>query len=308
MNPAKYFNVALLFLAFHQMFAQTNVQEMESFLQRSVTEVDSATLTQNIRQFLYLNSDNGVPKWFDGSIVLKSGYQLNGIKLKFNVFDNSVYLKANNKHFKASNSTISGFIIDGADGELQFRKGFGLPYEGIVEVTTSLRHQEILTYLKDYPDFESISIRLLSIEKRARNHKLSIELETKSSQAIFKLKNYLIKHDAIANVDSEYLIPELNENTYVEVLFEHESFTVVKHHFKKVAQIGSVSLSQHKSIFMFDEKDYYIASNKKILTEFLFNKASIKKAFYASQFDNYPKLRKVGSEVKFMKWLNQNLD
>jgi hypothetical protein len=288
------------------VFCQEGDSEKQSFLQRSTVKIDSAVLIENIRQFLSHEIVDDLPVWFDGSIVLKSGYQINGLKLKFNPFDNSVYVNENTVSFKVSNFAIAGFTIKQGQSQMVFRKGYGLPYQGLIEVTTSLKHQDIIAYLQDYPDYDELIFNSIAVEKGSLNHKLLIGLETKSSQTIYKLRNYLIMHDDIANVDSDYSIPELNENTYVEILFESEAFVIVKHHFKKVAQIGSVSLSQHKGVFMFDEKDYYMAGRKKILSEFLFNKVSIKKAFYTSEVEEHPKIKNVGSEKRLMNWLNQN--
>ncbi|SNT30113.1 hypothetical protein SAMN05421640_3291 [Ekhidna lutea] len=296
----------LFLLSYYFLFCQDGASEKLGFIQRSVTEVDSAVLIENIRQFLSHEIDGNSPIWFDGSIVLKSGYKIDGLKVKFNPFDNSVYINENVAWYKVSNNAIAGFNIKKEQREMVFRKGYSLPFQGLIEVTTALRHQDIISYLKDYSDYNKLVFNSLTIEKRGLNHKLSIELETKSRQTIFKFRNYLIAHDNIANVDSDYNIPELNENTYVEILFETESFVIVKHHFKKVAQIGSVSLSQHKGVFMFDEKDYYMAGNKNILTEFLFNKVSLKKAFYNSEVNDFPQIRNVGSERKLMNWLSQN--
>lgn len=306
MLTKKYLIATFLLFSIQLSFSQDSNQEKLGFIRRSTIKIDSTILVENNRQFLSHELIDGSPLWFDGDIKLKSGYRITGLKLKFNLFDNSIYLNDHTDWRKVSNSAIVGFTLHGDEGKMIFRKGYGLPYLGMIQVVTTLRHQDIMNYLRVYPDYDALVFNQLNIEKGNTKHRLSIGLETKSSQTIHKLRNYLVKHEDIENVDSEYLIPELNENTYVEVLFETKSFAVIKHHFKKVAQIGSVSLSQHKGVFMFDEKDYYMSGKNKILTEFLFNKISINKAFYNSKVENHPRIRNVGSEKKLMNWLRQN--
>ena len=308
MRDFKLYLPVLLFVVAQFAFCQGDDLEKRSFIRRSTIKIDSAVLVENIRQYLSHEMINGSPVWFDGDVVLKSGYQITGLKIKYNLFDNSIYINDNGTWRKVSNSAIAGFTLRANAKEMVFRKGYGLPYLGLIQVTTTLHHQDIINYLKDYPDYDALVFNVLTIEKGNLKHKLSIGLETKSSQTIHKLRQYLVKHQDMENVDSDYLIPELNENSYVEVLFETSSFSILKHHFKKVAQIGSVSLSRHKGVFMFDEKDYFMAGQNKILTEFLFNKISLSKAFYNSEIENHPRIRKVGSEKKLMNWLTQNFE
>lgn len=223
---------------------------------------------------------------------------------KLNVFDNHVYVKTNDQVFKLSNEVISGFDFAQKESKHHFRKGFGLPYGVVVSAKSRKSVNDLLVAIGEREDFKELKINDIQF-RRARETEISIALETGFKHQVTEV-NTMLRKLGCFSLETNYEIPELNEKTWVEVLYSDPELSLIKYHFKKVAQVGAPSLSQHKGVFMFDEQDYFIANRNGIIHEILFTKESIRQACDELGIELNSKLKKIGSESKLVRWLVTN--
>lgn len=301
--------VSLLFLTI-LIFSNVSIglgqnPQLLDFLKRHSIDVPESELIRNNRQYYNHDLQQGEPTWLVGTLYPEKVKKFDSVLFKLNVFDNHVYVKTNDQVFKLSNEVISGFdFASQMDSKHRFRKGFGLPYGVVVSAKSRKSVNDLLVAIGEREDFKELKINDIQF-RRARETEISIALETGFQHQVTEV-NTMLRKLGCFSLDTNYEIPELNEKTWVEVLYSDPELSLIKYHFKKVAQVGAPSLSQHKGVFMFDEQDYFIANRNGIIHEILFTKESIRQACDELGIELNSKLKKIGSETKLVRWLSSN--
>lgn len=287
-------------------FKSISTNDLDVFLSKKALRVDSIEVINNINRFLNYQVEKGAPVWFKGSLTTTDEESFKDLALNFNVLDNSLYLLYDSDIYRVSNFAIKDFEIEQKGELLKFRKGYAETFGAKIAARFNGTSQELLSFLSSYPEFNDLQIKNLSMSESQKTE-IKIELRTGSRDQISGLKRFLDSNEKIQDSESHFNVSELGVSKYFQVLFEHESFDVLKYNFKRSATAESVSLVKHSaSSFMFNDEDYYIADSNKQLQEFLFTKKSIEKVLTSMDITSAKKIKNIGNEKKVIDWFNNN--
>ncbi len=305
--PRKILHFTAGFLISFLIWAQPDsTNDIAEFLSKKAIKIDSMEVYDGINKFLNYQVTKGEVVWFNGSIITDKGVEYRDLNLNFNVVDNSLYLLHDKSTYRISNFAIQGFDIDQNGESMQFRKGYAVAFGAKIKAIFDGSVQGLWKYLSTYPDFNELKIKGISITENQETE-FEIELKTGFRDQISGLKKFLDLNNKIESSESQFNVSEIGASRYLQVLYEHKKFIVLKYHFKRNATAESVSMVKHSaSSFMFDDEDYFIADTNNLLIEFLFTKKSIQKVLTALDISYSNKMKHVGSEKGVVEWFNNN--
>ena len=296
------FALVLIFICLNQ-FAAAN--DFSDFLRRKAVSVDSVEFSRSKHEFLSHQMEKGRAKWFDGSIVTNESQRYEQLKLKFNVLNNSLYVNFDGVIYRVPNFALKEFVITQKGETMTFRKGYTVTSTATISATFKGSSQKILTFLNTYTDFKTLNIKQISLSQNDVNE-LNISLTEVSRSQVTALKNFIDSNDNIKQSTVEFDIPRIEENRYLQVLYENDLFVVLKYHFKKTATTEAVSLVKVSDGFLIAEEDYFLAGTNKRLVEFMFTKKSLEKSLNTLNLTYENELRNVGSVSRALKWFEEN--
>ena len=285
--------------------AQATYNDLGDFLRRTSVQIDANEIIENTRQFLDSQEKKGSITWYDGRLLTTDNKRFEDLKLKINVFNNSVYTIYNKEVYKIPNSRIETFAILRNGKWSLFKKRYGVPFEASIKAKSSMSIQELMKYLIAYPVYIDLQPKEILLSKDDVTE-LSLKFEAGFKNEVFALKRYLSENEEISSVVSEYIDSEVGQNIYMEVLYQNQYFEVLKYNFKKSIKTESVGIVNSSSQFMTDDEDYYFANSNKLLTPFLFGRNSVSKALNSLGVKPEKNVKGVGSERKLVAWCNSN--
>lgn len=286
--------------------AQVESSDVIDFLEKSSLKTDSTVIIENVKQFLDADIKKGVLSWFEGKLLSSDGQNLEGLKLNFNAFNNSIYALQDGIVYKISNSAIKEFQISKGEKWRLFKKGYGIPFNANIVAQSNATIQEIMLYLTDYPEYKSVRLNEVNfLSHEDDEQKITIEFKAGFKSDVSSLKKYIEKYDGVTSVISEYTASEIGVNIYMEVLCQNQYFEVIKYNYKRSSVSESVGIVNSTSQLMLDEKDYYFATEK-LLTPLFLGRKSIRKALSSLGLETDKKIKGLGNEKKLVKWCISN--
>ncbi|MEQ9402912.1 MAG: hypothetical protein RIM99_04950 [Cyclobacteriaceae bacterium] len=286
---------------------QNKNKSINQFLKLGATQVKEQTLEDNLGYFInndFYKNDKQFT-WLKGSVTASSGELYENVRIKFNTINNSVYLKNDDKIYRISSSRILEFSIMENDQERKFRKGFIVAKTTQIAIQFDMKSPEFLRILMSFVHFDKLDITNLTLGNKGGSGSINIELRPGLSNYAQSLKHYLNGHDGVEEVKLQSSESDTNENTFFEVLFEHEKFHVLKWNYKKISAHEAVALAKNSITRVFEEESYYFSNENDEISRFIFSRRSIHKGLTFAGVDNGMKPPAVRNERKLLSWLNQ---
>ena len=279
--------------------------DLDKFLKQKAVKVDSSEVSNYLKEFLNYQSFKEAPAWFRGSILTAEDIQYDDLDINFNVLNNSIYLLNNGNVYRISNFALKGFEIIQKEKKMRFRKGFAVPSIAKLVMSFKGSTNDLIQYMTTYSKFSELQIKNISIE-RNQETEMTIQIITGFRDQVIELRNFFKSNENILSADLEHKASSVEPGKYLQVLYEHEKFTVLKYNFKRSATNEAVSVVKSSSAYLSDDEDYFVADATKHLQEFLFTKKSIEKVLSSIEISSSNKLKNVGNESGAIAWFESS--
>lgn len=254
-------------------------ESLDDFLQSNGVSTNLEAISARIQFFLDSRYRKKEIFWYAGSIIAANGEQFDKLQLKFNTVSNAVYLKHDNHFYRINSSALSGFILFDEGQTRHFQKGYSGAYEHTITATINDDIFPRLQHVSRYEDSDELSVLMFyASEISPGQGELTVQLRAKGIEPIYKFQRYLKQDEGISNVEITSLIPDFDENTFLELKVIGNSGNFLKLNFKRSSHGNNMTQIKQTDVNIYDEHIYYISNRKKEIQEVQFSKKSIKKA------------------------------
>ncbi len=274
---------AMLIMAFAIMFCPyATAQPLSSFLDAKGALASREYLTDNISYFLDPRFRRDEIFWYDGTMTTAEGVCHEGLKLKFNTIENTLYLKQKGQYYRLSTYSLRSFTLEDEGRQRHFIKGFGEKHEYVLSAIFRGNPSEVLKYLADFEQRDSFQLTAFDTSwKPSDGGSLALRLQSSSIHPVHNLKGYLEDNPNFNKVKLESETTEADEQGFFEVLAKGRRGKLLIQHSKKLARSGGLSLVKNHKVITFDERTYFLANQQKEIRQVFFTKRSVKKALQA---------------------------
>jgi hypothetical protein len=156
-----------------------------------------------------------------------------------------------------------------------------------------------------YDHFDQLDIVELTLSNKGSEGSINIGIREGQSKYIPSLNRYLNSIDRVSQVKVKENVSITNQNTFFEIIYNQDDFSVLKWNYKKISKNESISLTRESFTRVFKKDTYYFSNGINEIRKFYFAKKSIQKglAFVGkNDTENIPSLR---NEEQLLDWLDK---
>lgn len=297
---------AILLFTYYS-FAQVSKDEtLKSFVKLNAFETSEVEIIEEI--VFFLNNSYSKKKgiqWSNGSITTSKNKSYDKVLLKFNVIDNTLFLKHEDRFYRFSSEAVSSFEIIIKGENRTFLRGYHTKKQHMITGNFRVTPMEIMEQITSFPEAHQISIESVEIDHKGKEGRFTITSTIYGLDLVYQLQSHLRNHADIYNVKIDTEIQSINEGIFFEKLFVAEEFELIKMNSKKLSVGGSVSLVKTGQQPVFEDLSYYVANHNMDIFPIVFSKKAVVEALSKCGVQLNKSLASVNGEKNLIKALKQ---
>ncbi|MEM7103404.1 MAG: hypothetical protein AAF502_09765 [Bacteroidota bacterium] len=255
-----------------------NAESLESFLDDHGVKVNAKTITDRIEYFLDPRYRQKKIFWFAGGINTSKGEKYDKLELKYNTVSNTVFVRHEGQIYNIPTHKLSGFFIVDENGTRQFKKGFSKTIIHSVTGKFTADPLAVMNEISKYEmkeDFKILNVFLNSVNPSYSE--VTVEFSTKSINLVSDFNSFIENCEGAASSEIASILPEYDENTFLEIKVVGGSGVFLKMHYKDSSQSENMTQIKQTDVNTYNKNFYFFGNEHNEIVEVQLTRKSMRK-------------------------------